>query len=181
MYIQEVILVEGKSDIAAVRKAVHAIVLKTGGRSEKCLSPTSIHTLVAQRGLCLFTDPDGPGEKIRSFYQSIFPTALNAHIPAKFCRHGKHIGIAYAKVQDIQQALINAGCHLLSNEVILTKDDMYELGLIGLPQSKSLRLFLADYFQIPYANGKQFQKLLSALQVSKKDLHILLNHKELYS
>lgn len=59
--IKEVIIVEGKSDIARVKLAVDADMIATGGLG---LSRDTIHEIESAyhtRGIIIFTDPDGPG------------------------------------------------------------------------------------------------------------------------
>ena len=65
--IGEVIIVEGKSDVAAIRQAVEADCLITGGFS---LSPALLGQIEAayrRRGIIIMTDPDSAGERIRTF------------------------------------------------------------------------------------------------------------------
>ena len=79
--IGEVIVVEGKSDVAAIRRAVEADCLITGGFS---LSPELLGQIDAayrRRGIIIMTDPDSAGERIRTFLRKRFPEAGHAFIP----------------------------------------------------------------------------------------------------
>ena len=64
--IQQVIVVEGKSDIARVRQAVDADLIATGGYALRSAVIQDIRAAYEKRGIIILTDPDGPGEKIRS-------------------------------------------------------------------------------------------------------------------
>ena len=67
MKIKEVIIVEGKSDIARVRQAVDAEIIPTYGFG---LSPETLSDIEAayrRCGIIILTDPDGAGERIRRY------------------------------------------------------------------------------------------------------------------
>ena len=63
--IKEVIVVEGKDDITAVKAAVECEVIATGGFrfSDKFIE--RLRFIQKQKGIIVFTDPDYAGEKIR--------------------------------------------------------------------------------------------------------------------
>lgn len=61
--IQQVIVVEGKSDIARVRQAVDADLIATGGYALRSAVIQDIRAAYEKRGIIILTDPDGPGEK----------------------------------------------------------------------------------------------------------------------
>ena len=72
MKIKEVIIVEGKSDIARVRQAVDAEIIPTYGFG---LSPETLSDIEAayrRCGIIILTDPDGGGA-----YSSLFDAALS--------------------------------------------------------------------------------------------------------
>ena len=79
--IQQVIVVEGKSDIARVRQAVDADLIATGGYALRSAVIQDIRAAYEKRGIIILTDPDGPGEKIRSRLSVMFPEALHAFVP----------------------------------------------------------------------------------------------------
>ena len=61
--IQQVIVVEGRSDVAAIRRSVEADCLITGGFS---LTPQLLQQIEAayqRRGIIILTDPDSAGER----------------------------------------------------------------------------------------------------------------------
>ena len=63
--IKEVIVVEGKDDVSALRKAVEADILITTGLGLRPEKIEEIRILAERRGVIVFTDPDFPGGKIR--------------------------------------------------------------------------------------------------------------------
>ena len=62
--IKEVIVVEGKRDTAAVRRAVAADTLETGGSAVGSDLIRAIRRAQDRRGVIILTDPDGAGERI---------------------------------------------------------------------------------------------------------------------
>ena len=64
--IKEVIVVEGKDDITAVKAAVECEVIATGGFrfSDKFIE--RLRFIQKQKGIIVLTDPDYAGEKIRA-------------------------------------------------------------------------------------------------------------------
>ena len=59
--IKEVIVVEGKDDVSALRKAVEADILITTGLGLTPKKIEEIKALAERRGVIVFTDPDFPG------------------------------------------------------------------------------------------------------------------------
>ena len=85
--VREVIVVEGRYDKNALRQAVDATVVETGGfgvfsdRERLAL----LRRLAAERGLILLTDSDGAGGVIRSHISSALPKdkIYNLYIPRR--------------------------------------------------------------------------------------------------
>lgn len=79
--IKQVIVVEGKSDIARVSMAVDADMIATEGFTLRPEVIERIRLAYEKRGIIILTDPDGPGERIRKRLIKLFPKALNAFVP----------------------------------------------------------------------------------------------------
>ena len=71
--IKEVIVVEGKDDVSALRKAVDADILITTGLGLTQSKIEEIRVLAERRGVIVFTDPDFPGGKIRHILKDKVP------------------------------------------------------------------------------------------------------------
>ena len=71
--IREVIVVEGKDDVSALRKAVDADILITTGLGLTDAKIEEIRVLAQRRGVIVFTDPDFPGGKIRHILKDKVP------------------------------------------------------------------------------------------------------------
>ena len=81
--IKEVIVVEGKDDVSALRKAVEADILITTGLGLTVAKIEEIKKLAERRGVIVFTDPDFPGGKIRRILKEHVPNCMRPIINAK--------------------------------------------------------------------------------------------------
>ena len=68
--IKEVIVVEGKNDAAAVKKAVDADIIITGGFGITQDTLKLIRIASERRGVIVLTDPDFMGEKKENYWGS---------------------------------------------------------------------------------------------------------------
>lgn len=81
--IKEVIVVEGKSDVAAISRALEADCLITGGFGLSKRAMKDIKAAYEKRGIIILTDPDGAGERIRRHLEKRFPLAKHAYVPGR--------------------------------------------------------------------------------------------------
>lgn len=68
--IKELIVVEGKSDTVAVKRAVEADTIETGGSAVDRKVIAKIALAMERRGVIILTDPDHAGERIRKIVSS---------------------------------------------------------------------------------------------------------------
>ena len=68
--IKEVIVVEGKSDVLAIGRALEADCLITGGFGLSKRAMNDIKAAYEKRGIIILTDPDGAGERRQSMPMS---------------------------------------------------------------------------------------------------------------
>ena len=81
--IKEVIIVESKMDVAAVRRAVDADCIITDGFRLRNAAIKNIRAAYEKRGIIILTDPDTVGERIRARLTEMFPRARHAFIPVE--------------------------------------------------------------------------------------------------
>ena len=103
--IKQVIVVEGKSDIARVGMAVDADMIATEGFALKKTTIEKIRYAYEKRGIIILTDPDGPGERIRQRLSKLFPKALHAFVPKSEASTEDDVGIEDASPESIRKAL----------------------------------------------------------------------------
>lgn len=103
--IRQVIVVEGKSDIARVSHAVEADMIATEGFGIRRETLEQIRLAYEKRGIIILTDPDGPGERIRKRLTRLFPNALHAFVPKSEASTENDVGIEDASPESIRKAL----------------------------------------------------------------------------
>ncbi|WP_433746093.1 ribonuclease M5 [Falsibacillus pallidus] len=170
MKLKEIIVVEGKDDTTAIKRAVDADTIETNGSAISTETIEKIKLAQKTRGVIVFTDPDFPGEKIRKTIADVVPGCKHAFIE-KFAakpKFGKGIGVEHASNEAIREALKDA--HQMDKEVeeIITQEDLIAAGLVGGPGSKERRTRLGDLLKIGYTNGKQLHKRLMMFQISEE-------------
>ena len=96
MKIQEIIIVEGRSDSAKLKSFLECDTIETSGSAidEKTLD--YIEKMSQGRGIIIFTDPDYPGMQIRQKVSNRIPNCKHAFVKKKDAiAHGK-VGISSA-------------------------------------------------------------------------------------
>ncbi|WP_445492815.1 ribonuclease M5 [Niallia sp. 03133] len=171
MKIKEIIVVEGKDDTIAIKRAVDADTIETNGSAINNETLEKIKLAQSMRGVIIFTDPDYPGQKIRNTIVKNIPGCKHAFITKDKAlhKHGKGIGVEHASIESIREALKDA--HLMREEVPeqITQEDLICANLIGGEGSKERREQLGKLLKIGYTNGKQLHKRLMVFQITKQD------------
>jgi ribonuclease M5 len=171
MKIKEIIVVEGKDDTVAIKRALDADTIETNGSAINDKTIRKIKLAQETRGVIIFTDPDFPGEKIRKTIDQQVPGCKHAFLPKgeALHRHGKGVGVEHASIDSIRNALRHA--HVMQEAIAehITKEDLLTAGLIAGVGSREKRERLGELLKIGYTNGKQLHKRLMMFQVSKEE------------
>lgn len=171
MRIKEFIVVEGKDDTTAIKRAVDADTIETNGSAVNQATIEKVQRAQEKRGVIIFTDPDFPGEKIRKTIAEKVPGCKHAFLPkeAAIAKNGKGLGVEHAHPDEIRKALKDAQVmHEMITEEI-TQEDLIIAGLIGGEGAKERRTLLGKLLKIGYTNGKQLHKRLMMFQISRKE------------
>ncbi len=168
--IKEIIVVEGKSDISAVKRAVDAEVIATSGLglNEKIINV--IKKASQNRGIIILTDPDYPGKKIRYMLSSEIENCKHAFIPRDKAKKDGDIGVENARPEDIIEALRNAKAEISENRQEFTNSDMVYYGLVGNENASKMRAKAGDLLGIGYCGAKQFLKRINSFGIERNDL-----------
>ena len=163
--IKEVIVVEGRYDKNTLSQVVDATIVETSGfgifNDKERLA--LIRRMASERGIIVFTDPDGAGFLIRNFLKGAVEPDKVKHaylpdIPGKEKRksspskEGK-LGLEGMKPEIIIAALRNCGA-TIENESRKQKEeisyaDFYSLGLSGKADSAEKRQRLLKKLSLP--------------------------------
>ena len=167
--IKEVIVVEGKNDIAAVKRAVDAECISTGGYALNRYTMEKISIAYDKRGIIILTDPDTAGERIRRKLTETFPEALQAFIAKEDASKNDDIGIEQASPDTIKEALAKVRTHSLEQSAEFSLQDIFANNLSGSENSSYRRNALGKRLGIGYTNAKGFLARLNNYGVSRQE------------
>lgn len=164
--VKELIIVEGKCDISAVKKSVIGDVIETKGFG--VFNDTDLQKLIrilaADRGAVLLTDSDRSGFRIRGKLKSILcgVEIKQAYIPQIKGKERRKsvpsadgfLGVEAMRENVIVEALYNAGATFINGDTRLkqgniSKADLYALGLSGHKDSAAKRAALMKKLDLP--------------------------------
>lgn len=167
--IKEVIVVEGKDDTTAIKRAVDADTIETNGSAIGKEVLARIALANERRGIIIFTDPDHAGERIRKIVASHAPGCKHAFLPQEKALYKGDIGIENASPEAIRQALAELRTETTASSGEVTMDDMMAAGLLVHPEAAARRLELGKLLGIGYANGKTFYKRCTSFKITKQE------------
>lgn len=167
--IKELIVVEGKNDAAAVKKAVDADIIITSGFGLTKQTLELIRKAQQQQGVIVLTDPDFMGEKIRRIIADKVKGVKHAFIPAEDAKYEKDIGVENASPEAILKALSMVKAESAEKRNEFTIADMVEYGLTGLPDSMKRRGKLGAALGIGCGNSKQLLSRLNIYGITREE------------
>lgn len=175
--IKEIIVVEGKDDVSALRQAVDADILITNGLGLTQDKIAEIQALAKRRGVIVFTDPDFPGGKIRHILKDAVPGCKHAYISKEDARCPKtgRLGVEYASPEAIINALNAAKAEQTEHTIQYTLNDLVQWRLAGMPGCNERRNALCDHLSIGHTNSKQLLHKLNCYQIPQEDIQRFLD------
>lgn len=168
--IKEIIVVEGKADVSAVKRAVDAQVISTNGLGINDKIINVIKKASKNKGIIILTDPDYPGKKIRNILASQIENCKHAFIPRDKANKDGDIGVENASKEAIIEALKNARAEVAENRQEFSYQDMVRYGLVGNDNASKRRSAIGDELGIGYCSAKQFLKRLNSFGISREEL-----------
>ena len=190
--IKEAIVVEGRYDKNTLSQIIDAPILETKGfgiMKDKAQLEL-LRTVARKRGLVIFTDSDGAGFVIRNFLKGVIPNEYlkHAYIPdvagkeRRKSAPGKEgkLGVEGMRPEIILDCLQRAGATRIGEDALvpndgITKQDMFDMGLSGRPDSKQKRLALLKALDLP--EHMSSNALLQAINLlyTKEEIYRIVN------
>lgn len=167
--IKEVIVVEGKDDVAAVKKAVDAEMIAVGGFGINARVIARIKEAQKRKGVIVLTDPDFAGEKIRKIIAKRVSGIKHAYIAQEDGIKDDDIGVENATPEVIIEALKRAKATIEVKEAIFDSQDMFFFRLNGDPNAKERRIKLGNKLGIGYGNANQMLSRLNNYGITKEE------------
>ena len=169
MKIKEIIVVEGRDDTAAVKRAVDAETIETHGYGITGETWRRIEKAYKDKGIIIFTDPDFAGREIRKKITKRFPAAGQAYLSKRDAVKAADIGVENAAPESIRQALENARYTLEERRDEFTLEDLRLYGLAAEPGAAAKRDSLGKALGIGYGNSKNFLSRLNQYGITREE------------
>lgn len=174
--INEVIIVEGKSDIAKLKSIINADFIDTNGSSISRETLDYIKEIAKSRTIIILTDPDYPGMQIRNKIQAVVPNAKHAFVDRQKSIKGKKLGVAECLEEEIIRALESVVSFDNSRKTdLISEADLFKLGLNGTIDSGERRKLVYDNFHLGFGNAKTLRKRLNSLGITFKEIEDFLS------
>lgn len=172
--INELIIVEGKSDVAFLSKFIDAPFVITNGLNVDEQLLMRIAKFMPNPGAIVLTDPDSPGKKIRQSISTRFPDIKHAYIDIKYSKKNGKVGVAESTIDAVLKSLSNIQQCSARDIGTLTIVDLYQLGLYGSSSSSQQREHVIAKFNLGHSNGKLLLKTLNQLKITYSELQSAL-------
>lgn len=167
--IKEVIVVEGRDDIDAVKKAVDAELIAVGGFGINKTVIDRIKEAQKRKGVIVLTDPDFAGEKIRKKIAQEVPGCKHAFLPREEAKKDGDIGIENASPESIIKALNKVRTESSNKRNEFGQVDLIRNNLIGNEDASYRRDKIGQILGIGYGNAKQFLSRLNNYGVTREE------------
>ncbi|MBR0261445.1 MAG: ribonuclease M5 [Selenomonadaceae bacterium] len=174
--LKEILIVEGKADVAAVNRAIEAECITTGGFKFTRRTLENIAAAYKKRGIIILTDPDSAGENIRKFLSKKFPNAKHAYIPRDEATANDDIGVEQASPESIRKALSKVRTLEINPREEFTAAEMIDFKLAGSTDSSKLRDKVGAALGIGYGNVKTFVRRLNNYGVTREEFLVTLKN-----
>lgn len=167
--LKEVIVVEGRHDTNAIKRAIDADTIETGGSRLSQDTLRQIRLAHERRGVIVLTDPDYAGERIRKIISQKIPGVKHAFIDRHEGDKNGDIGVENAPPEAILRALGRLHTSYHNPEPLIHWEDLIDLGLVGGKTASALRDICGQLLGIGFCNAKQFYQRLTLFQINKED------------
>nr|WP_330396879.1 ribonuclease M5 [Anaeromicrobium sediminis] len=176
MIIKEVIVVEGRDDVSAVKRAVDAEIITTHGFGITKKTIDRIKFAQEKKGVIIFTDPDFAGEKIRKYITDRVDGCKHAFLPRDEATKKGDIGIENATPESIIAALEKVRSIVHEKREEFKKIDLIRNDLVGSDKATKMRDRMGKELGIGYANGKQFLHRLNNYGITREEFNVALEN-----
>ena len=177
MNIKEIIVVEGKSDTVAIKRATGADTIETNGSAIDEKTLIRIQHAEETRGVIVFTDPDYPGRRIRAIIEQRIPSVKHAFLEKSktIAKNGQSLGIEHAQDEHIREAIRSVYTMEDRPIVEIPFADLLSAKLIGHPDARKRRERLSELLRIGQVNGKGLKKRLEMFRIGHAELNEVVN------
>ena len=167
--IKEVIVVEGRDDETAVKRAVNAEIIITHGFGISKKTFERVKYAKEKCGVIILTDPDHAGEQIRNRLDISVYGCKHAFISRDDATEKDDIGVENASPEVILKALLKSKAEVENVVETFTQSDLVKSGLIICKNASQRRDIVGNILGIGYGNAKTFLRRLNKYGISKEE------------
>lgn len=167
--IKEIIVVEGRDDVTAVKAAVEAEVIAVHGFGITQDSFDRILRASLSRGVIVLTDPDHAGESIRRRIEAAVPGVRHAYISRQEGTRKGDVGVENASPEAIREALARVHANEVRNRQEFSPKELFELELMAGKNAKVRRERLGKILGIGYASASVLLNRLNHYGISRQE------------
>ncbi len=168
--LSEIVIVEGRNDSAAVRRAADCETIETHGYGISPETWARIDRAYKSTGIIIFTDPDEAGRKIRDRIKERYPGAGEAFLTLPLASKDGNIGVETAAPRDIEAALAKVCRPLREKREEFSMRDMAAHGLTGAG-SRKRREEAGRLLGIGYGNARRFLDRLNNYGITREEFN----------
>lgn len=154
IWIEEIVIVEGKDDKSAFARVFQSFALETHGTAMPLLK-APLENISPK--VILLTDPDGPGRRINAQLLKRIPRCKVALMAKKDCLGQGKVGVAYASPQAIYDVVMAAGATCSTPPLSVSLQELESWGLTG---KGNRRRALCAAMGLPPLSVKQLKSAL---------------------
>jgi len=171
--IKEIIVVEGKDDTSAIKRACTCSTIETHGFGISAATFALLDKAYEETGLVIFTDPDHAGEYLRKRLAVRYPRAKHAFLSRQDAEAAGDIGVENAEPEAVLKALELAKCMFEepSAKSEFTRLDLFESGLDGEPGAGRRRQEVGKILGIGYGNSRAFLDKLNKFKITREEFN----------
>lgn len=173
----KIVIVEGKSDTNRLKLLDPSIItFETSGLGLDEDKIQELKRLNNDYELIVFTDPDGPGERIRKKINDAIPGVSNAFLPSKkaLSKDNLKVGVEHANINDIKEALANVYTYSSNNQ-------HYEISDLinwNIYANKQKRMQFCELINISFGNNQKIIKQLNGFNIDISTIEKALKEME---
>ena len=175
MYLNGVLIVEGKDDESLIKSFLDCYVFKTNGFDLKHEDILFLNKVSEKHKIIVLTDPDEAGEKIRSTINKNVKNTCNVFVDINMCGKNNKHGVAESTKEHILEQLKE---HLTLESPKYGNITAYQLNKIGLngdSKSKEKRKYICKCFSLGICNAKNMLERINLLGISINDISKVLD------
>lgn len=175
-YIDGLLVVEGKSDLAFLKSFLDVEIVTTNGFEIPLDEIEYVLRACKTKKVIIMSDPDEAGTIIRKRLNKLIPNAFNALVDISKCDKNNKHGVAECKKEEVISVLKPYFSLVKPNTTKISINDLMEFGLTGDFESKTKREKLCTLLKLGKCNFKMMLNRINFLQISVQEIKEALKH-----